>query len=112
MSCLTIDISDIKTKTPLNALSRISAYQQQEADPSLISQKLEKAAQHKQKLLELRRQQKAEFEQRKKEAHAALIQENINSPFKFKLRLLTKVEDNALEKHLEHQKQVIETRHS
>ena len=44
----------------------------------------------------------SEFEQKKKEAHAALIQENINSPFKFKLRLLTKVEDNALEKHLKH----------
>ena len=76
MSCLTIDISDIKTKTPLNALSRISAYQQQEIDPSLISQKLEKAAEHKKKILELRRLQKAEFERKKKEAHEALIKEN------------------------------------
>ena len=112
MTALTIDISDLKTKTPQNVLTRLSAYQQQQADPSLLAHKLEKAAQHKQHLQDLRRQQKEEFKLRKQEARSQLLKENVNSQFRFKLRLLTKVDDSLLKEHLDNQRQRIEAKQS
>ena len=102
MSLLQIDISDIKTKTPLNVLTRLSSYQQAPVDPSLISAKLEKAAQHKVLLQERKKQQKEENKQRKAEAREEFLQKNMDSSLRFKLHMLTNLPQDhpSLQQHL------------